>query len=214
MALSLSFSNTNFRFLRQLATQYELVLGSSSPRRLQLLGETGVPFTQKIPALEEERLPHEPPFEYALRLARDKAARIGERSTNHQAILGCDTVVALGDETLEKPVDPDDAFRILSTLSGRKHVVCTGLALFAGGRICASDYELTDVLFSAVTPQQIRDYIVTGEPMDKAGAYGIQGMGAFLVDSINGNLDNVVGLPRQLLERLAHETLRSLKLCN
>ena len=200
----------NFKFLRQLAERYEIVLGSSSPRRLRLLTEIDIPFVQKIPSVDEERLPGESPFEYALRLARDKATLIGRRSSDHQVVLGCDTVVALGDQTLEKPVDTDDAFRILSTLSGHQHVVCTAVAVYAAGVVRASDYELTEVFFNDVTSDQIRDYIATGEPMDKAGAYGIQGMGAFLVDTIRGNLDNVVGLPRQLLERLAYETLRNL----
>lgn len=200
----------NFKFLRQLSERYEIVLGSSSPRRLRLLTETGVPFVQKIPSLDEERLPNEPPYEYARRLAQDKAELIGRRSPDSQVVVGCDTVVALGDRTLEKPVDAEDAFRILSTLSGQQHVVCTALAFFGDGEIKVSDYELTEVIFNRVTGDQIRQYIATGEPMDKAGAYGIQGMGAFLVDSIRGNLDNVVGLPRQLLERLAYETLRKL----
>jgi septum formation protein len=92
------------------------------------------------------------------------------------------------------------------------HVVCTALALADQGKILAADHELTEVYFNPVTAQQIYDYIATGEPMDKAGAYGIQGMGAFLVDRIDGHLDNVIGLPRTLLNSLAEEV--TAKLCN
>jgi septum formation protein len=88
--------------------------------------------------------------------------------------------------------------------------VCTALALYAGGKIVASGYELTDVYFNKVKPKQVWEYIATGEPMDKAGAYGIQAEGAFLVDRISGNLDNVIGLPRHLLEDLARRTLEQL----
>ncbi len=191
--------------LKRLAKRRRVVLGSRSPRRVTLLGETGIRFDQIIPTVEECREPGEPPFHYALRLAADKARWIMSRLERDQITLTCDTIVVLGDRVLEKPVDEDDALAILTALSGHRHVVCTAVVWATEKEILASDYETTDVYFNTVTASQIRVYIASGEPMDKAGAYGIQGMGAFLVDRIEGNLDTVIGLPRTLLERLAGE---------
>lgn len=191
--------------LRRLAEQRRIVLGSRSPRRVTLLGETGIRFDQIIPEVEECREPGEPPFDYALRLAIDKGRWIMPRLRTDQVALTCDTIVVLGDRVLEKPVNEDDALAILTALSGHRHVVCTAVALATEKEILISDWETTDVYFNTVTASQIREYIASGEPMDKAGAYGIQGMGAFLVDRIEGNLDTVIGLPRTLLERLAGE---------
>ena len=195
------------KYLTRLAEKYEIVLGSRSPRRLKLLKETGIHFTQIIPNLEEDQLPDEPPYEFAERLARDKALEISQQLTDRQLVIGCDTIVVLENRVLGKPVDPDDAFKILSSLAGKRHVVCTALAIADNTGILTSGFELTNVIFNAVTPQQIKDYIASGEPMDKAGSYGIQGMGAFLVDSIEGNLDTVIGFPRELLECLAKRVL-------
>ena len=191
--------------LNRLADRRRIVLGSRSPRRVMLLGETGIRFDQVIPAVEEVREAGEPPFDYALRLAVDKGRWIMSRLTDDQVAITCDTIVVLGDRVLEKPNDENDALAILTALSGHRHVVCTAVALATGEEILRADYETTDVYFNTVTASQIREYIASGEPMDKAGAYGIQGMGAFLVDRIEGNLDTVIGLPRTLLERLAGE---------
>ena len=108
---------------------------------------------------------------------------------------------------LGKPSDEEEAFRTLSTLASKQHTVCTALAVADRNGILASGYELTDVWFNKVSDRQIRDYIASGEPMDKAGAYGIQGMGAFLVDRLEGNLDTVIGFPRKLLESLAQRIM-------
>jgi septum formation protein len=175
-----------------------------------LLTETGIPFTRMIPNLEETINPGEAPYQYAARLAEDKATLVGRRATDRQVVIGCDTIVVMNGRILGKPRDKSDAFDILTSLSGNMHVVCSALALFAKGNICASGYELTRVYFRSADPESIRAYIATGEPMDKAGAYGIQGKGAFLVDSISGSLDNVIGLPRQLLERLARKALQEI----
>ncbi len=199
-----------FKYLTELAAKYELVLGSRSPRRVRLLHEIGIPFTQIIPDLEETREPGEEPYAFATRLAEDKAKLVGQETNSHQVVIGSDTIVLLGDQLLGKPESADNAFEILWTLAGKKHVVCTALALYARGKILASGYELTDVYFNEVKPEQVWEYIATGEPMDKAGAYGIQAEGAFLVDRISGNLDNVIGLPRHLLEDLARRTLEQL----
>ena len=193
--------------LKQLASLRRIILGTRSPRRIDLLSETGVEFTQIIPELQESREANEKPYDFAQRLACDKAKWVAKRINSDQLVIGCDTIVVLGDEVLQKPTDKEDAFKILSTLSGRQHVVCTALAIADAVKILASGCELTEVYFNPVTHAQINDYINTEEPMDKAGAYGIQGMGAFLVDRIEGNLDNVIGLPRRLLDRLTGEIL-------
>ena len=202
----------NFKYLLQLAEKRSIVLGSSSPRRYRLLKESGVAFTKVVPHTEEIRGENEPPERYALRLAEEKALEIAAQSEPEAIVIGADTVVSLGEQILEKPADEADAFRILSFLSGKRHEVCTALALAAGSRILASGYEVTEVFFNELNDEQIKDYIASGEPRDKAGAYGIQGIGAFLVDRIKGNLDNVIGFPCILLDRLAGETMNKLQL--
>ncbi len=193
--------------LVRIASRYRLVLGSRSPRRVELLQAIGVDFVQRIPDIEESPRPGELPYVYAVRLAEEKALEIAAGCDAIDIVIGCDTIVVLGEHILEKPTDQDDAHRLLTTLSGKQHVVCSALALAGPHGLLKSGYELTTVYFHHVTPQQISDYIQSGEPMDKAGAYGIQGMGSFLVDRIEGNLDTVVGLPRSLLDRLAGEVL-------
>jgi septum formation protein len=195
--------------LQQLAERYRLVLGSGSPRRVRLLGETGVSFEQIIPEISEDRRSEENSYDFAERIAREKAVWVAERARAEAIVIGCDTIVVLGDELLGKPTDEADALRILTGLSGRQHVVCTGVALARRGSIVASGYELTKVFFNVIGDQKLWEYIDSGEPMDKAGAYGIQGMGAFLVDRIEGRLDNVIGLPCLLLDDLAERVLVS-----
>lgn len=190
-----------------MALRYRLVLGSGSPRRVRLLGETGVAFEQIIPDVREDHKPGEDPYDFAQRVAGEKALWVAEHADAEAIVLGCDTIVVLGNQLLGKPTDKADALRILTSLSGRQHVVCTGVALTYRGSIAASGYELTKVFFNSVSAQQLEAYIDSGEPMDKAGAYGIQGMGAFLVDRIEGRLDNVIGLPRLLLDNLAERLL-------
>ncbi|MFZ5981933.1 MAG: Maf family protein [Candidatus Zixiibacteriota bacterium] len=199
----------NFKYIRQLAEERRIILGSSSPRRIRLLTEIGVEFEQVTPLTDEGLKPAEMPYDYAKRLAEEKALEVSLRS-NGKVVIGADTVVLLGKEVLGKPENDDDAFRILSTLSGKKHEVCTALALVENGRILSSGYEITEVYFNKLDSDRIREYIATGEPKDKAGAYGIQGIGAFLVDRIKGNLDNVIGFPCTLLERLAREAFELL----
>ncbi len=199
------------RNLRRLAAKVEFILGSGSPRRWELLKETGISFRRLVPYVEETIDPDESPFHSAQRLAEQKALTVSGRVGTGAVVLGCDTIVILGKQILQKPKNEPEAFEILMCLSGRQHVVCTALALASGKEVLASGSELTRVFFNQVSSQQINDYIATGEPMDKAGAYGIQGMGAFLVDRIEGNLDNVIGLPRTLLGQLAGKTLRKLE---
>ncbi len=197
--------------LASLAADHKIVLGSGSPRRLDLLTETGIPFVQSVPSIPEIPNPGELPFDYAVRLAEEKARVVSRPLSTGEIVIGCDTIVILEEIILEKPVSPEHAFEILSLLSGKGHVVCSAVAFGHANRVLLSGYELTRVFFNPLDPEKIRAYIRSGEPMDKAGAYGIQGMGGFLVDRIEGNLDTVVGLPRTLLERLAGEVLHSLR---
>ncbi len=201
-ARSLSLSTMTSPNVERLARRYGLVLASGSPRRVKLLNDMGIEFVQIAPEIDETIRKGENPYSYAERLAADKARSISEKHSG-AVVIGCDTAVVLGSAVLDKPSGKEDAFRTLTTLAGKKHVVCTAIALVRNGRILASGVETTIVRFNKVSEGEILEYISTGEPMDKAGAYGIQGMGAFLVDSIEGPLDNVIGLPRKLLDGLS-----------
>jgi septum formation protein len=196
-----------YKNIRQLVEETDFVLGSRSPRRRELLAEISTQFRCLVPQIDEIRQANESPVAFACRLAEQKALDVSQRSGPDSVTLGSDTIVVLGELVLQKPDDEQQAFAILRKLSGKQHIVCTALALIRGATILASAHELTTVYFNDPTDDQIRRYITTGESMDKAGAYGIQGMGAFLVDRIEGCLDNVIGLPRKLLERLAKEVL-------
>lgn len=191
--------------LKLLSHKREIVLGSGSPRRVSLLKKMGIKFTQIIPDIEEYRISDENPYQYALDLSELKGRWVAERIKAEQLAISCDTIVVLDNQVLGKPQNKEEAFEILSLLSGNNHVVCTAAAFVDTSGILSSGYETTNVFFNQVTPEQINNYIDTEEPMDKAGAYGIQGMGAFLVDRIKGNLDNVIGLPSRLLDELAEK---------
>lgn len=172
-----------------------------------LLQELGLKFRIVKPHIDETPPDHLPPYEVAQLLAEQKAAEVIPACEPGEAVIGCDTIVVLNGQILGKPEDREDAFRILSQLSGKEHVVCTAMAIQPVGGKMLSGYETTAVRFNRVTESQLWEYIDSGEPMDKAGAYGIQGMGGFLVDTISGNLDNVIGLPRSLADRLAQKIL-------
>jgi len=191
-----------------LALNRRLVLGSRSPRRVELLAELGVVFRQAISEIDETQRLGEDPFRYAIRLAEYKALDVARLCDPDEIVIGGDTVVVLDGVILGKPSDRDDAIKTLLRLSGKRHTVCTALALADGTGVLCSGAEDTEVYFNQITSEQVERYVDTGEPMDKAGAYGIQGMGAFLVDRIEGNLDTVVGLPRTLLGTLAKEAHR------
>ncbi|MCX6835365.1 MAG: Maf family protein [candidate division Zixibacteria bacterium] len=191
-----------------LARDRRLVLGSRSPRRVQLLAELGIVFRQAISEIDETQHLGEDPSRYAVRLAENKALDVVRLCDPDEIVIGGDTVVILEGIILGKPANRDDAIETLLKLSGKRHTVCTALALANGTGLLCSGAEDTGVYFNRITSEQVERYVDTGEPMDKAGAYGIQGMGAFLVDRIEGNLDNVVGLPRALLGILAKEAHR------
>jgi septum formation protein len=180
-----------------------LVLASASPRRAELLRQAGIPFRVVVSSLEEARTPGEAPDAYARRLARDKARVVAERFPD-EAVLAADTIVLAGDELLEKPRDAADAARMLRLLSGRAHEVTTGVCLIAGGREDVR-CETTRVHFSELSEADIAGYIATGEPMDKAGAYAIQGGASRWIGKIEGDYGNVVGLPVALVAAMLRE---------
>ncbi|HSE66034.1 MAG TPA: nucleoside triphosphate pyrophosphatase [Gemmatimonadales bacterium] len=176
-----------------------LTLASASPRRRQLLEMLGIPVEVRPSHIEEQRAPGETPVEYAERLARDKA-----RSVKGDLVLGADTIVLLGDDLLEKPGDGDDALAMLRKLQGQTHQVITSVALVSNGTLRQAT-DISSVTFSPCDDAFLRAYIATGEPMDKAGAYGIQGYGAALVERIDGDFFGVMGLPVRLVLRLLDE---------
>lgn len=179
-----------------------IVLASQSPRRKELLLQMGIEDFEIIPAVGEEAAdPSLPPEQYVQQLALQKAKEVASRVSPNDVVIGADTIVVLDGKILGKPQNTASAFKMLSALSSRRHTVYTGLAVLKGERQLLS-YESTSVRFCNLTEREILDYIATGEPMDKAGAYGIQGRGALLVDSIQGDFYNVVGLPICCLGRM------------
>jgi septum formation protein len=180
-----------------------LVLASGSPRRRQLLEMLGIPIEVRPSHIPEIRVALESPRSYAERLAREKAASVPGR-----LVLGADTTVVIEGEMLEKPADAADALRMLRRLQGRGHEVITAVALKTPeGLLAATD--VTAVTFRPADDDFLRAYIATGEPMDKAGAYGIQGYGAALVERIEGDFFGVMGLPvRLVLDLLARAGYR------
>jgi len=171
-----------------------LVLASASPRRKQLLRQIGIPFRTVSSRVREDPLSRDPLVNARL-LAEAKAQAVTEKSGGNW-ILGADTIVVLDREVLGKPSDEDEAFSTLRQLSGKEHRVITGFCLVApDSKKSHSEAVVTRVTFKALTKREILGYIATGEPFGKAGSYGIQGIGAFLVKEIAGSYTNVVGLP-------------------
>jgi nucleoside triphosphate pyrophosphatase len=172
--------------------QTRLVLASASPRRRALLSGLGLSFESVAPGVDEAVREGETPLTYVLRVARDKAAA-GARLAPGAVVLAADTAVVLGGAILGKPSGKAEARRMVRALSGRRHVVMTGVALDGAAR--ASAVVETAVWFRELTEAEIAWYAATGEPLDKAGAYAIQGAGGMLVRRIEGSASNVVGLP-------------------
>ncbi len=171
-----------------------LYLASGSPRRQELLTQLGVAFERIVTGIEEKRAEGESAQQYVSRLAREKALAGVAQVPRDLPVLGADTIVILNGEVLEKPHDDEHAFKMLSKLSGQTHQVMTAVAL--ADRLQVLDcLVVTDVTFRVLTEEDIAGYIASGEPMDKAGAYGIQGLGGCFVRKINGSYHAVVGLP-------------------
>ena len=183
---------------RPMRESFGLILASASPRRVDLLRAAGFEFEQCPAGIDETRLPDEDPPQYVLRLAEAKARAVWREGTRS---LGADTVVVLGSEVLGKPRDPSHARCMLESLSRRPHAVLTGVAVF-DGRSCKKLCERTEVRFRSLTKEEIEEYVATGEPLDKAGAYGIQGGAARFVESVVGSYTNVVGLPVEALDAM------------
>ena len=179
-----------------------LVLASASPRRQELLRSAGIAFEVQPADIPEDPLPGEAARDCAERLAREKALAIA-RQRPHDVVLGADTVVVVDGQLLGKPSDAADAARMLRLLSGRNHQVITGICLVVNGQPSVAS-ETTVVTMSEITGEDIAAYVATGEPMDKAGAYAIQGIASRWIPRIEGDYSNVVGLP----VALAHSMLR------
>jgi septum formation protein len=188
--------------INELLGERKLILASRSPRRAEILKREKVKFEVAIPLNLKEESSSSDPVEHVLSLSKRKATSVSHQ-VEKAIILGADTIVVLDSEIIGKPQNKEEAFSILKKLSDRMHRVYTGITLvdkYHGKTI--SDYDLTEVKFNKLDEEKIETYIDTGEPMDKAGAYGIQGMGGFLVESIRGNLDNVIGLPTGKLKEM------------
>ncbi|HJZ69923.1 MAG TPA: Maf family protein [Blastocatellia bacterium] len=184
-------------------TKPTLILASASPRRAELLKQIGVDFELAPSQIAELPHPDEAPADYITRIARAKVIAVA-RKRDAGLIIGADTVVVLDGRLMGKPENEEQAKQMLRQLSGKWHAVMTGVALYdAASRREVADYDKTLVKFARLSEREIDWYVGTGEPMDKAGAYGIQGLGALLVDEIAGNYYNVVGLPIPLVYRLA-----------
>jgi len=178
--------------------QLPLILASASPRRQELLREAGIPIEVHPADVREERADGEEPVGYACRLAREKAQSVAARFPGRY-VLGADTIVVVDEHILEKPADAQDAARMLRLLSGRVHIVTTAVSLARPDGFIDTHSATTEVSFRDLEDKEIRQYIAGGEPMDKAGAYAIQGGAGAWVQRIQGEYSNVVGLPLSLV---------------
>jgi len=180
-----------------------LVLASASPRRQELLRAAGISFEVDPAHISEDPLPRETAGDCAERLAREKAFYIARKRPG-DAVLGADTVVVVDGQILGKPFDSADASRMLRLLSGRLHRVITGICLIVSGQSSVAS-ETTSVTMSEISEPEISAYVATGEPMDKAGAYAIQGIASRWIPRIEGDYSNVVGLPVARVYRMLRE---------
>ncbi len=186
----------------------DIVLASQSPRRKELLGLLHIPFTVRAADIDETLCADCSLEEAVARLSRRKAEAVyGQGSA---LVIAADTIVVAENRVLGKPKDAAEAIQMLSLLSGKRHKVMTGVTVLCKGK-CVSHTEVTEVVFRPLSPEEIADYVKTGDPMDKAGAYGIQGAAAVFVQAIHGDYYNVVGLPvcrlSQILKEFTEETL-------
>jgi septum formation protein len=181
----------------------DLILASASPRRARILRDLGLSFEVIVSGVDESTPEGEAPAASALRLARAKATAVAAQGRG-LPVLAADTLVACDGLVLGKPEDPDDAARMLRALAGRTHEVVSGVCVVSDGTTCA-DVERTSVTFDTLTDEEIARYVATGEPLDKAGAYHVDGMGALFIRGVAGSPSNVAGLPVTLVRRLLRE---------
>ena len=180
----------------------KIVLCSGSPRRQELLRRIGIEhFDIRVPQVEESCPAGLSPRETVEYISREKAEAARRLCAEDEIFITADTMVFLDGARLGKPHDEADALRMLTALQGRRHTVCTGVSVGLGSRL-ETESEATEVAFRPATEAELRGYIRTGEPMDKAGAYGVQGKGALLVESLHGDFFNVMGLPVLRLSRM------------
>jgi septum formation protein len=182
-----------------------LILASASPRRRELLTQAGYRFQVEASSVAESRRPGEDAIRFVTRLAREKAEEVFARhqsSAEAVTVLGADTVVVCDGEVMGKPVDASEAVRMLLLLSGRTHQVVTGVAVVWASGSAEVAAELTQVTMRTISPEEVSDYVAGGEPMDKAGAYAIQGYAGRWIPRISGCYFNVVGLPLALVASL------------
>ena len=186
----------------------QIILASQSPRRKELMGLFRIPFCVRVADIDEAMDPAKDPRQEVARVSRAKASAVAREASD--VVIAADTIVVCGGQVLVKPADEADAFSMLRLLSGRDHQVMTGLTVLRDDKavVCT---EVTDIHFRELTDREILDYIATGEPMDKAGSYGIQGGAALFVQQLNGDYYNVVGLPvcrlGQILTQIAPEIM-------
>lgn len=175
--------------------KYHFVLASGSPRRAELLRAAGFEFAIRVADVDESVLPNELPRDYVARLSREKALAV---AAEDEIVLGADTTVVVQDEIIGKPENAEDAARMLRMLSGQWHDVLTGVSVVRNNQV-RSEVAVTRVKFVELSEDEIGWYVASGEPMDKAGAYGIQGCASRFVERIEGSYSNVVGLPVQMV---------------
>ena len=177
-----------------------IVLASGSPRRQELLRRMGIrDFTVRVPEVEEYFPDGLTPQETVCYISREKSQAVD--AAPDEIVITADTMVFLDDRKLGKPADAQEALAMLTALQGRRHTVCTGVTVRQGGRVLTRA-QSTQVWFREAATEELKNYIRSGEPMDKAGAYGVQGLGALLVERIDGDFFNVMGLPVLLLSRM------------
>jgi len=179
-----------------------LILASQSPRRRELLGQLGLTFTVRVADIDEAMDPRLPPEEAVAEVSAKKAAAVS--AGQEDVVIAADTIVVLGSTVLGKPHSPQEAEEMLLSLSGRTHRVMTGVTVRRGEE-SRSFTEITEVVFRTLTETEVRAYVATGDPMDKAGSYGIQGLAALFVESLRGDYFNVMGLPLCALGRVLRQ---------
>jgi septum formation protein len=185
----------------------KIILASGSPRRKELLLNLGFEFTVIAPDVDETPLRGERPIDHVTRLSLVKARTVAKLNPD-DLVIGADTTVVVDNTILGKPNSPDEAISMLQRLSGKAHTVYTGLSMvILKEDIIKSEYDSTTVVFNKLKLEAIKNYVASGEPLDKAGAYGIQGMGSFLVNRYEGEFDTVIGFPTKLFKKMLEEVV-------